>query len=79
MFFRGVLLPTAGKLMPGILAFVGQAALFGSWHFVAYGGDTNAMLAAGLFGILAATLNYVFKSLAPSLALHIVYNWGVTS
>lgn len=77
MFFRGVLLPTMGKLLPGILAFVGQAAIFGSWHFVAYGGDTNAMLAAGLFGLLAAALNFVFKSLAPSLALHIVYNWGV--
>jgi membrane protease YdiL (CAAX protease family) len=78
-FFRGGLLFTLGKQVPGVVAVLLQAVLFGSWHYVAYSGSQEAMFTAVVFGIFMAVGNYTFKSLGFSVAFHMVYNYLVVS
>lgn len=69
LLFRGVMLYYAKRFMPPILAVLLQAVLFGVYH-----GNVIQGSYAGFMGILLGAVVCRFKSIVPSMLLHLTVN-----
>ena len=85
-FFRGTVLPTFASIFrglrinawnAGVAACVIQATAFGYMHWVAYGADSNGIVAAMLMGTFCGVGNYIFRSTLFGISLHVVNNFVV--
>jgi membrane protease YdiL (CAAX protease family) len=84
LFFFGILIPTLMQYLSNFFGSLGEpiglisgSAIFGGFHFLAYGVALPFILAAFIFSVIATLLSYYFKTQAFGVSMHFVNNWLV--